>query len=397
MSLLRLAWQNIIGSSYPVWLISLCSCVVVCLALCTVMLETGARVSLQLAVGRMGADIVVVPEGAEASFQTAMLMGGAAEARMPRARLAELAGVPGVAQVSPQLYVASIDGAACCAVDEVTLIVYEPSTDFTVAPFLQSRLGRSLNRGESIGGADIAPKPGEPGITLFGYDLTLAGRLLATGTNLDRTLLVTWDTAQEIARASQEQAGEPLALAPDTMSAAMVRVAPGAKVHDVAVLTRRQAPDVTPIERSRMFQAYRHRLNILMQVMKLGVILVLLLCLAIIGVVSAAVANEQRRQMYVLRALGATQGFVLRTLLAEPGMLALAGAFLGSVLSVSVVYLLRDTLIRTMGLPYATPSAGVMLPLLLGSLLLALALVGLVAFVPAWRISHRDPAITVRK
>ena len=160
MSLLRLTWQNIIGSSYPIWLISLCALVVTCLALCLGTLSMGAQVSLQLAVARVGADVVVVPEGAGANFQKVMLLGGAFKARMPRARLAQIAGVPGVADVSPQVYATPIDGAACCAIDEVTLIVYEPGTDFTVIPLLQSSLGRSLSPGESVGGADIAT--GEP-------------------------------------------------------------------------------------------------------------------------------------------------------------------------------------------------------------------------------------------
>jgi len=397
MSLLRLAWQNISGSSFRSWLVSLCSFVVTCLVLCTVMLATGAQASLQLAVKRMGADIVVVPAGTEAKFQTALLMGGATEARMPRDRLAQIAGVPGVAQVSPQLYVASIDGAACCAVDEMTVIAYEPSTDFTITPWLQSRLGRPLNRGEGIGGADIATKLGGPGIKLFGYDLTLAGTLLYTGTNLDRTLLVTWDTAQEIARASEKQAGKPLELSPDSMSAAMIKVAPGAKVHDVAVLTFLNVPDVTPIESAGMFQAHRQQLNSLLQAMALLLILILVLSLFIIGLVSTAVANERRREIGVLRALGANRSFVLRTLLAEANVLALAGALPGILLSVGVVYLLRDMLVRTLGMPYVSPSPGVMLPLLLGGLLLALAMVSLAAFVPAWRISHIDPAIAMRE
>jgi putative ABC transport system permease protein len=397
MSLLRLAWQNIISSSYPIWLISLCSFIVTCLALCLGMLDIGAQASLQLAVGRIGADIVVVPEGAGADFQRALLMGGAFKARMPRARLAQIAGVPGVAVVSPQVYAAPIDGAACCSVDEVTLIIYEPGTDFTVTSLSQSSLGRPLSPGESVGGADIAAGSDGPGIKLFGYDLNLAGKLPSTGTNLDRTLLVTWDTAQEMAGAAQKQIGIPLELSPDDMSAALVKVAPGVKLHDVAVLTRRQVPGVTPIERSAMFQAYRDQLNIQRQAMTLLLILVLLLSLAIIALVSTAVANEQRQQVYVLRALGATRGFVLRTLLAAAGMLALAGAFLGSVLAVSAVYLLRDMLVRTVGVPYVAPSAGVMLPMLFGSLLLAFAMVSLAAFVPAYRVSYSDPAIAARK
>ena len=146
-----------------------------------------------------------------------------------------------------------------------------------------------------------------------------------------------------------------------------------------------------------MFQAYRHQLNIQRQVMTLLLVLVVLLSLAIIALVFTAVANEQRQQVYVLRALGATRGFVLRTWLAAAGMLALAGAFLGSVLAVCAVYLLHDMLIRTVGVPYLAPSAGVMLPMLLGSLLLAFAMVSFAAFVPAYRVSYREPAITARK
>ena len=111
------------------------------------------------------------------------------------------------------------------------------------------------------------------------------------------------------------------------------------------------------------------------------------LCLAIIRSGSTAVADQQHRQVYVLRALGATRGFVLCTWLVTTGILALAGAFVGSVLSVSAVYLLRDMLIRTVGLPYLAPCSGVMLPRLLGSLLLALAMVSLAAFVPAWGVA----------
>ena len=189
-----------------------------------------------------------------------------------------------------------------------------------------------------------------------------------------------WDTAQEMAAAAQKQTGIPLALSPDDMSARAGRVAPGVKVHDVAVPTLRQVPGVTPIERSRMFQAYRHQFEHPAAGYDAAVSPGGGLFLAIIALVFTAVANEQRQQIHVLRALGATRGFVLRTLLAAAGMLALTGAFLGSVLAVSAVYLLRDMLIRTVGVPYLAPSSGVMLPMLLGSLLLALAMVSLAAF-----------------
>ena len=74
----------------------------------------------------------------------------------------------------------------------------------------------------------------------------------------------------------------------------------------------------------------------------------------------------------------------------------LTGAFPGSVLAVCVVDLLRTGSSVRVGVPDVAPSAGVMLPMLLGSLLLVSAMVSL-AVVPAWRVSYSEPAIAVWK
>ncbi len=75
MSLLRLAWRNIAGNGLRSWVVALCALVVAAFALFATLLLRGTATSLELAADRLGADIVVVPEGAQTEMEGALLMG----------------------------------------------------------------------------------------------------------------------------------------------------------------------------------------------------------------------------------------------------------------------------------------------------------------------------------
>ena len=98
----------------------------------------------------------------------------------------------------------------------------------------------------------------------------------------------------------------------------------------------------------------------------------------------------------MLRALGATRSFVLRSILAEGFMLALGGGAAGVFLTALAVWLFSDEIVQSAGLPLASPSPFALLILALGGLALALASVTLAALFPALRISRQDPAAAMR-
>jgi putative ABC transport system permease protein len=95
----------------------------------TTLIVRGAQNSLDRGLERLGADVLVVPQGAEAKVETALLMGKPTEVWMSDSYLTKVAAVPGVASVSPQVYLRSLYGASCCAVSEMFLVVYDPATD----------------------------------------------------------------------------------------------------------------------------------------------------------------------------------------------------------------------------------------------------------------------------
>ena len=84
MDLYRLALKNIAGSAFRSWVVALSALLVASLALGTTLIMRGAQNSLRLAIDRLGADVIVVPEGTATEVETALLMGIPTEVWMPR-------------------------------------------------------------------------------------------------------------------------------------------------------------------------------------------------------------------------------------------------------------------------------------------------------------------------
>jgi len=117
----------------------------------------------------------------------------------------------------------------------------------------------------------------------------------------------------------------------------------------------------------------------------------------LIGLVFSMAAHERRRQLGVLRALGATRRFVLQTLLTEAGLLALGGGLVGVIVAALAIYFLRRPIVNDIGIPFLFPALPSLLAQVVAGLVLALFSVTLAALLPAYRISHEEPADAMRE
>jgi putative ABC transport system permease protein len=397
VNLTRLALRDISGNAFRSWIIAICAFLVAGFSLATVLIERGAGDSLRLAQERLGADIVVLPEGSEQKVEGALLMGFPVKAWMPAGNVQKVAAVPGVAQASPQLYLESLSGASCCSVANMFMVAYDPKTDFTIQPWLKQKLGSSLKLGQAVGGTFVFVPPGEQNITLYGYLLTLVANLEPTGTNLDQSIFFTFDTAEDMARISKTQAEKPLEIPADSVSSVMVKVAPGYDPKKVAAEIVRAVPGVTPVNSPDLFGSFRRQ----MEGQRTGMLailgVVLLLSVAIIALIFSMAVNERRREIGVLRALGATRAGVLRSLLTSAWVLALSGGFAGIALSGLILFFFRNKLVSSLGFPFLFPSIGNLLLLVVVGLAVTLAAVTVAAFIPAYRISRQEPALSMRE
>jgi ABC-type lipoprotein release transport system permease subunit len=248
-----------------------------------------------------------------------------------------------------------------------------------------------------VGGAHVFTPAGERYIKLYGYHVTLKGNLEPTGTGLDQTIFLTFETAQAVAKGSRTLAEKPLTIPPDSISAILVNVRPGADPRLVAWRIKQDLAGVSAIPSLDLFQTFRRQMTGVLR----GVVALLgitwALAAGLMALVFSMAANERRREIGVLRALGSPRGFVLRSLLAEAGILALGGGVVGLALSVLAIFLFRNLLVLSLGIPFLLPSLPSLLLMIVGGLGLALATVTFAALIPAYRISHQEPALAMRE
>ncbi len=397
MQVFSLALKNIRGSGFRSLAVFLAVMAVAGFLLATTLIIRGSQYSLDSGLNRLGADIVVVPSGTEDKVETALLMGKPTNVWMPAQNVQGVQAVPGVQSVSAQVFLASLYGASCCAVSEMFMVVYDPSTDFTINPWLHKNLGRPLARGEAIGGADVFVPEGQTFIKLYGYDISLVGNLARTGTGIDQTLFLTMETAQDMAKSSVTTALQPLVINPGQISTIMVKVAPSTNIHQVAQDILQSNTGVVPIESPNLFGAFRDQMNGLLRGFLVITIVVWAIAMVLIGLIFSMAAHDRRREMSVLRAVGATRSFVFREVIAEAVLLALVGSVCGIAVSALGIYLFKDYLAESLKMPFLFPSIPAFMALFSVGVAAAIVTVTLAALIPAYRASRQELAIAMRE
>jgi putative ABC transport system permease protein len=397
MNLSRLAIRDVFENVFRSWIIVSCAFLVAGLSLATILITQGAGDSVRLTEERLGADIVLVPEGNAQEIESALFMGLAAQVRMPAENLEKARAVPGVEVASPQLYLMSMRDSDCCSMSDMFMIAYDPATDFTVEPWLEEELGRELGLGEVVGGTTVFVPPGDERIKLYGYEVDLIGNLEPTGSNLDASVFFTFETAAEMSEVSRSKAQQWLYYSPEHISSVMIKVAPGYEAEDVAAALRESVPGASPILTPNLFSSFRGQIEGQQTAMVVILGVVLALSLVVVVLVFSMMVDERRREIGVLRALGATRGAVLRSLLTSAAVLAVIGGASGIILAGLILYFFQHALTGAFGFPFLFPSVLSLVLLVVIGLVIALGTVLLAAFVPAYRISRQEPSISMRE
>lgn len=398
MRLWYLVLANINGRLYRSLLVAGFIMVLAAFLMGTTLLAKGMEHSLSMGMERLGSDIVVVPEGREAEAQEAILLGEPLTgAWMPVENLEKVANVDGVAEVSPQYYLATLCGAACCSAWAMFIIAFDPETDFTVRPWLQEKLMNPLGAWDIVGGDFIVIPESWGEIRVYGVKLNLAGKLERTGMGMDSTMFMTIDTAKAIAEKSYTTAVEPLVIPPDQISAVQVKVEENQSIDEVADRIMDGVPGTYAFSSLELTRQVQKQTAGLFRALFLGLVITWLFAVAISAFVFSLIVSERRREIGMLRAIGASRNFIFKLFLTESAVLGIGGSLVGVVFAIAFVYLFSYWLMFSTEAPLLMPA----LPSLLGFMIaisaaaLLLALPGLLY--PALRASSTDPAEAMRQ
>ncbi len=347
---------------------------------------------------RLGADIVVVPYEARShgTLESILLQGIPGYFYMDETYLDQVRAISGVESASPQFYLASAS-AGCCSV-AVQIIGFDPDTDFSIQPWIRESYSRDLGDGDVIVGSGITV-PKNRTLRFYNQDCRVVASLDQTGTGLDTAVYANMNTIQALMAGSQTEGFDYFGGADPqrTISSIMVKVKDGCSIESVANDINIHVRHVEATQAKTMVSSIAGGLTNVSRI--IGGLTAMIWALAIVILILAFVmiSHERTREFAILRVMGASQRMLSGLLRWEAAFISLVGAVLGVAVGALVVFPFSSLIRGKLDLPYLMPGSGVVLGLLVGSVVLAVAAGSLTSAISAYRISRIDTGLILRE
>ena len=374
--------------------------------------------TLEVGVGRLGADVVVVPKDHEKEARASLLEGAPNSFFMKESVVAQLEKLPEVAQLSPQLFFRPFSYLVCCSTENVLMVGYDPKTDFTIAPWVQYFLNKGQANDELVVGYRVKFYPGHQ-ITLLGKVLTVVASLEVTGLGyFDRTAFMPMAGARALIRYVKENAesnrlhtrqetrdlsmthlyedlnvqkSQLHDIDPEGISVVLIKVKDEVNVKEFAKSIPAKFPDLAVINVQAATLSIKRQLTKVLDAFFLPILILIVMGTVILAAIFGMSANERRREIGLLRAMGATQGKVFQLFLAESCLVAALGCVFGILGGSALLILFKNKIMASLDLFYIWPGAGTVLQVGLLTLAVA-ALVGISAgLYPAIKAARLEP------
>ncbi len=422
MILLRLAAQNVGRAGLRASLLALAVMLATGVAIAGIGLGWALREAGDVALSRLGADLLVLPHGTPAA-PGGLVAAPSAEVELDPTLAARIAATPGIARIAPQRVLrAELDGRI------VTLVGFDPEADLTLQPWLAA----PAPAGTVLLGASARGAPGEV-LSLCGHPLPLGGRLGGIGIGrLDEAYFVpfpllaaaieNWAMICRVAGVTTASAGGhagdpaavpradahggipgygnclPMDLPAQGVSAILIRLAPGVTAEQARFALGR-LPGIAVVAGDAALTTVRQGIGrMLAGAAALGAALLAALGL-LVWLLFGSIVQERQREMGLLRTVGARPG-QLRVLMAlEAAIVTGAGVALGIGLGLLLLALGLGALsaqVAIAGIPALPPPAGPTLLAAAGTAGAAFALGIGGALFHAWRAGRADPHALVQ-
>jgi putative ABC transport system permease protein len=361
--------------------------------------------SIGQGVDRMGADLLVVPleytrflPGGEIDDTMAIVAVLPSTYRFGRTVVEEIGSVNGVVEASAQVFVGFFNNSDLSAMP-IAVYGIEPETDFTIRPWLQNPPAHPVGTGEILIGHDLQGRVGET-IRIAGRAFTVVGVLDRMQSEPDSAVFVVLEDAYALGSVEGVDRSRDVPISPGEVSAGLVRLAQGVDPEAVASDIRDlpSAAKVTIIERHVSLDSVAGNLEGLPGVLNAISAIVLVAAFPLVALISAMVANERRREIGLLRSMGAKRSTIVFLVISESLVLASLGAVAG-IFAGGIVLVLLDAvgiLDSALQVSFRIPGAAEIGVFAVLTLLVVIAMAALAALYPAYRSSTMNAFDAIR-
>jgi putative ABC transport system permease protein len=277
---------------------------------------------------RLGADILIVPAGTRGAAEDVLLENKAKPFYMDRGIMDRVKRIKGIETVTAQTYLVTLTG-VCCDVPETVVVAFDQDTDFIVTPWLKERLKRRLNKGEAIAGQEsflnINLGLMEVDSILFGKTFRIVGSLDKTGTGLDNAIFISDENMDEIIKNGKVD------VRPGQVSILFAKVRKGIDPYKVARDIEDSIIEVDTMARRDIGKNLINSLRDINSIFVLSLLISSVLSLFLTWAIFSAIVNERKREVGIMRAIGAKSRHVAGLFIIEVLIISVIGAMIGVV------------------------------------------------------------------
>src|SRR5262245_49788803 len=356
-------------------------------------------VSMALGLTRMGADLMVVPEGALTNITAALLTVEPTDLVLDADALAK-AKLDSVGRYAPQKILRAQHSGIGDHHEAVDFVGFDPDRDFTIQPWLAERINRPLQADDVILGASRAAPLGSQ-VLIFGKPHIVYGRLAPTGVGIhERGVFMSLAAFDAMARAMPVGDGMPPAVAaPSKVTGFLAELGPGATTLQARFAILSTLKGVKVVTGDSALSGIRKGLSALLNGMLALMVLLFVGLALMVSVLFSAIVTERRVELGLLKAIGTQRSQMIGMMIIEAVIATGLGGLLGVIVGGLIMRFYEHSLVyylERIGIPFVWLDGPRLLAFAVAAILLACVIGALGVLYPAWRASRRDPYDLVR-
>jgi len=321
-SILRIAWKTVSRKIFRNIVLAMAVALLVSLLVFALLFNRAVHDDVEAASRKLGADIVMVPAEAMAVAEEFILESKKKGFYMDKAIYDKVRTMPEVKAATYQIYLETLES-GCCSIVAGQVVAFDPETDFVIAPWFNEP-PPPLHDGEVYIGSYVYEYLGlidTP--TLFNHKVKVVADLNKTGTGLDHGLFM---RVKDLNKISSEVTGK---YKHGEISIIFLKLKEGvdqdAFLNKLAVLF----PNIGTMTKGSIGADVRATLEDITKVFSITILISSALAILLAWSTFTALANERRREVGILRAIGAHKSHILKMFLSEAAIISLIGGLIG--------------------------------------------------------------------
>ena len=303
---------------------------------------------------RMGADIIVVPEGYDSKITGAILRGEPNTFFFKKDVLRRVKDLPGVEKACAQVYLATLS-AGCCSFP-IQVIGIDFSDDFSVKPWLEKQIKSPIKAGQVVVGANIVGTINHK-VKFFNQEFEIRGRLAKTGMGFDNSVFMTIEETHRLAKEYGKIINHPIAQK-DDISSVMIKLKKNTSPREIQKIIKEEfkGEKVYPLlPRKIMTEVSDSAKNMLIYVYLL-IALIWILAFFVLSLVNTLSVKERKREFATIRILGATKKKLSDIILVESLLINGEGALIGAISSFIISISFNNAFSSMLKMPFLRPN-----------------------------------------